>query len=95
MKLSPFDVIEKPLITEKAANLSADQNQYFFAVHPKATKTQIKQAIEQSFNVKVVAVKTMNVFGKFKRLRYEMGRRPNWKKAIVSLKQGDKIDLAP
>jgi large subunit ribosomal protein L23 len=65
-----------------------------FRVHPKSTKRQIAQAVEAMFNVKVTGVRTMMMLGKYKRLRAELGKKPNWKKAVVTLKAGDKIDLA-
>ena len=89
-----FDVIQTASLTEKASLLSEKQNKYVFRVAPSANKIQIKQAVEKLFNKKVVAVNTANYAGKKKReRRADFGRKPHWKKAIVTLKEGDKIDL--
>ena len=89
-----FDVIQTASLTEKASLLGEKQNKYVFRVSPRANKIQIKQAIEKLFNKKVVAVNTANYAGKKKReRRADFGRKPHWKKAIVTLKEGDKIDL--
>ena len=89
-----FDIIETASLTEKASLLSEKQNKYVFRVSPKANKIEIKRAVEQLFNKKVVAVNTANYEGKKKReRRADFGRKPHWKKAIVTLKEGDKIDL--
>lgn len=87
-----YSIIQEPLITEKATNLSANENKYFFRVDPKANKIEIKDAVEKIFNVKVSSVNTLNVLGKMKRVRYRQGRTSNWKKAIVTLVKGQKID---
>jgi len=86
------DVIIKPIITEKTMNLLAD-NKYTFIVDKKANKTEIKNAVENIFNVKVEKVSTMNVKGKPKRVGRFEGRTPSRKKAIVTLKPGQKIKL--
>jgi large subunit ribosomal protein L23 len=84
-------LIKKPLITEKSTKLM-EENKYCFLVDPKANKTQIRQAVEEIFKVKVKAVNTMNVLGKVKKMgRYE-GRRPSWKRAIVTLEPGNRIE---
>ncbi len=89
-----FDIIETASLTEKASLLSEKQNKYVFRVSPKANKIEIKRAVEQLFNKKVVSVNTANYAGKKKReRRADFGRKPHWKKAIVTLKEGDKIDL--
>jgi large subunit ribosomal protein L23 len=89
-----FDIIQTASLTEKASLLSEKQNKYVFRVAPRANKIQIKQAIEKLFNKKVVAVNTCNYAGKKKReRRADFGRKNHWKKAIVTLKEGDKIDL--
>ena len=89
-----FDIIQTASLTEKASLLSEKQNKYVFRVSPHANKIQIKQAIEKLFNKKVVAVNTANYAGKKKReRRADFGRKAHWKKAIVTLKEGDKIDL--
>jgi large subunit ribosomal protein L23 len=85
----PRDIIRRPVITEKSTDLMAEKK-YVFEVDPKANKTEIKQAVEQIFGVKVEKVNTMNVRGKVKRFGRYSGRRPNWKKAIVKLTEDSK-----
>ena len=90
------EVIIAPLITEKSMSNTASQ-QYSFEVHPRATKTQIRQAISEIFKVDVLKVNTINVGGKTKQFAKRRvrttGRTPDWKKAIVTLKPGQKIEL--
>lgn len=88
-----YDTIRNPLITEKGAIQQAEQNKYYFKVDSKSNKKEIKDAIEKIYNVKVLDVNTMNIRGKMKRVRYKVGRTSGWKKAIVTLKSGDVIDL--
>ena len=89
-----FDIIQTASLTEKASLLSEKQNKYVFRVSPRANKIQIKHAIEKLFSKTVVAVNTCNYAGKKKReRRADFGRKAHWKKAIVTLKEGDKIDL--
>lgn len=88
-----FDIIETVRLTEKATLLGEKHNQYVFRVSPRANKVQIKAAIEKLFGKTVISVNTANYTGKLKRQRTSVGRRANWKKAIVTLKEGDKIDL--
>ena len=89
-----FDLIQTASLTEKASLLSEKLNKYVFRVSHRANKIQIKAAIEKLFNKKVVAVNTCNYAGKKKReRRADFGRKAHWKKAIVTLKEGDKIDL--
>jgi large subunit ribosomal protein L23 len=89
------DIIDSIRLTEKGTLLSEKQNQYVFRVKPHANKLQIKRAIEQLFGKKVIAVNTCNYAGKKKRERTaNFGRKAHWKKAIVTLKEGDRIDLA-
>lgn len=90
---NPHDVIVRALITEKGTKMRENANRYLFEVHPDANKIEIKQAIEQVFEVTVEQVRTQNLLGKLKRLGRNVGRRPAWKKAIVTLKEGDNIDL--
>ena len=92
MNLHLYDVIQVPNITEKSTKVEP-QGKYSFRVHPSASKQQVKDAVEQIFNVKVTKINTMNVSGKWKRLRSKPGRTSDWKKAIVTLKTGQKIDL--
>lgn len=87
------DILKRPLITEKATLLRDLTNAVSFAVDARANKRQIQEAVEKLFKVKVVEVKTMNVPGKVKRRGRTVGRRPGWKKAVVTLKQGDKIEF--
>ena len=90
----PFDIIQTASLTEKASRLGEKQNKYVFRVTPRANKIQIKQAVEKLFQKKVVDVNTCNYAGKKKReRRADFGRKAHWKKAIVTLKEGEKIDL--
>ena len=89
----PYDIIQTASLTEKSTLLSEKQNKYVFRVRPHANKIQIKQAIERLFQKKVVDVNTCNYSGKEKRVRGPLGRRAHWKKAIVTLAEGEKIDL--
>jgi large subunit ribosomal protein L23 len=92
-ELHPLDVILRPLITEKATRLSGE-GKYAFEVQRQANKTQIKDAVEKSFNVTVTAVNVMNMRGKPRRLRgNRVKHAPDWKKAVVTLAPGDKIEL--
>jgi large subunit ribosomal protein L23 len=88
-----FEVVVKPLITEKMSAAYQDRGEYTFEVHPDASKPQIRQAIEELFGVKVTNVWTSNQRGKEKRMGKSAGRRPNWKKAIVKLREGDTIEV--
>jgi large subunit ribosomal protein L23 len=83
------DIIRKPLISEKTTGLMEDLK-YSFQVDPKANKVEIKKAIEELFKVKVKDVNTIRVTGKMKRMGAFIGRRPSWKKAIVTLEDGSK-----
>ena len=88
----PRDIIRKPVISEKTYGL-LDENKYTFVVDPRANKTQIKQAIETIFDVKVVSVNTLNRAGKRKRRGFIVGQRPDSKRAIVTVAPGDEIEL--
>ncbi len=88
----PRDVLLAPVISEKSYGL-LDENKYTFVVRPDANKTQIKIAVEQVFNVKVLDVNTLNRQGKRKRTRSGFGRRRNTKRAVVSLAPGDRIEI--
>ena len=88
----PRDVLLAPVISEKSYGL-LDENKYTFDVHPHANKTQIKIAVEKVFNVKVTDVNTLNRQGKRKRTRFGYGRRKSIKRAIVTLRDGDRIDV--
>jgi large subunit ribosomal protein L23 len=90
----PTSLIHNIRLTEKASLLSEKHNQYVFRVDPRANKLQIKQAIQEVFGKKVVRVNTAQYAGKKKReRRADFGRRPHWKKAVVTLAEGEKIDL--
>ena len=86
-------VIQRPLITERGSELREKHNQYFFQVEPAANKHEIKQAVEQFFGVKVESVRTMNMLGKVKRMGRFSGKRADWKKAVVTLAEGETIDI--
>ncbi len=86
------DVIIAPVVSEKSYGL-LDQNAYTFVVHPSANKTEIRQAVEAIWGVKVLSVNTVNRKGKAKRFRYTEGRRSDVKRAIVKLAEGDKIEI--
>lgn len=87
------DVLIRPLVTEKSTRLMNETNSYTFQVAPDATKTQIRQAVEQIFNVRVLDVRTMWVRGKQRRMGRFQGRRPDWKKAVVKLAPGQRIPI--
>ncbi|NPB03743.1 MAG: 50S ribosomal protein L23 [Thermotogae bacterium] len=98
MKLDINDVLIKPVLTEKALNLRDRYNKYTFVVHPQANKKQIKEAVERIFGVKVLKVNTMNYKPKprrdlRRRFRRVYGRTSRYKKAVVTLAKGDRIDL--
>ena len=93
MKLTIYEIIQEPLITEKLAQATKNANQYGFKVHPQANKKEIKSAVEKIFNVHVDAVNTVSVGGKWRRVRFQPGQTQDWKKAIVTVKKGEKIDL--
>jgi large subunit ribosomal protein L23 len=90
---NPYNIIVRPILTERSTILKEKQNQYIFQVRPDATKPDIRHAVEELFKVKVLDVRTMNVRGKFRRLGRSEGKRPDWKKAVVTLGDGQKIDL--
>jgi len=85
-------VIVRPVVTEKTTDMG-ENDKYVFEVASEANKAEVKQAVEKYFGVKVIDVHTLNMKGKPKRLGRHMGRRKDWKKAIVTLQSGDKIDL--
>lgn len=88
-----YNIIKRPLITEKSNRQKESQNQYLFEVDRKANKIEIKRAVEHLFRVKVDRVNVSRVHGKVKRLGRNVGRRPDWKKAVVLLKKGNRIDF--
>jgi large subunit ribosomal protein L23 len=91
--MNRFEILKRPLDTEKLDRMRDRENKFAFEIDMKANKTEVKQAIEQLFKVKVLDVKTSIVRGKFRRLGRTQGQRPNCKKAIVTLKEGDAIQL--
>ena len=91
---SPYEILMKPIITEKSTVLAElTCPQYVFKVHPAANKVEIRKAVEAAWNVKVKSVNTQKLLGKQRRLRAALGRRPNWKKAVVTLQEGQSIPL--
>jgi large subunit ribosomal protein L23 len=92
-ELEPYQVVLRPLITEKATHLSERYNAYTFEVNILATKTEVKEAIEELFNVKVVDVRTQNRRGKPRRYRHKVGYMRRWKKAVVTLFEEYRIDF--
>lgn len=90
---SLYNVIKKPIVTEKASALKAEANKVVFAVDRKANKVDVKNAIEKLFDVKVTDVQTMVFRGKMRRVGASMGMRQNWKKAIVTLAEGTDLDV--
>ncbi|HKL22764.1 MAG TPA: 50S ribosomal protein L23 [Tichowtungia sp.] len=89
-----YEVLDRALLTEKGTRLAEEENKYIFRVNPAANKLEIKQAVEELFNVKVISVNTMNRQGKKKRERtVAAGRTAAWKRAVVTLAEGDAIDF--
>jgi large subunit ribosomal protein L23 len=91
--MDPYSVIRTPLLTEKCHDLKEKHNQVAFRVDTGANKVQIKEAVEKIFKVKVKSVNIMNVQGKRKRLGRNMGKRPDWKKAVVTLQPGETLEI--
>ena len=89
---NPRDILLRPVVSEKSYGL-LDENKYTFVVAPHANKTQIRQAVEEVFRVKVTGVNTLNRQGKRRRTRSGYGKRPDIKRAIVTLAEGDRIDI--
>ena len=92
MSLDPREILIAPVVSEKSYSLIED-NKYSFRVHSKAHKTQIRQAVEELFDVKVESVNIVKVQSKPKKRGFIKGRRPGWKKAIVELKDGYEIEI--
>ena len=88
-----YSLILSPIITEKGTVVSAQSNQVVFKVRPQATKGAIREAVESLFKVSVLKVRTSNLMGKKRRLGRSMGKRSDWKKAYVTLKEGDRIEF--
>lgn len=91
--MTPQQILKRPIITERASTLNERFNQVAFEVARAANKHQIRDAVESVYGVKVSKVRTMIVPGKLKRRGTDIGKRPQWKKALVSLKEGDVIDF--
>jgi large subunit ribosomal protein L23 len=89
---NPRDILVRPVVSEKSYGL-LDEGKYTFVVSPDANKTQIKQAVEEVFRVKVTGVNTLNRQGKRRRTRFGWGKRVDTKRAIVTLAEGDRIDI--
>ncbi|MBM3959501.1 MAG: 50S ribosomal protein L23 [SAR202 cluster bacterium] len=90
--MTDWGVLVRPLVTEKSTILQ-ERGKYVFHVAPGASKAQIKRAVEKAFSVGVVQVNTMSTHGKVKRFGVRKSKKPDWKKAVVTLKQGDQIQL--
>jgi large subunit ribosomal protein L23 len=91
--MNPYDIVKRPLVTEKSVHLQNKLGTYTFEVHPGANKTQIKEAVESLFKVSVRSVNTMNCRGRYRKVRSRTpGLTPAWKKAIVRLADGQKIE---
>jgi large subunit ribosomal protein L23 len=88
-----YNLIIRPLVTEKTTIQKELHNQFSFEVDPKANRVEIKKAIERIFNVRVAGVKTLQVKGKVKRRGRIIGKRKDWKKAVVTLMPGERIDF--
>lgn len=88
-----YQVLKRPIVTEKTGIQGDQENRYSFEVDTRANKLQVKEAVEKAFNVQVVAVNIMNVRGKPRRLGRQRGRTPDWKKAVVTLAPGQRIQL--
>lgn len=93
MAKSLYNVLVRPLVTEKTNGLREDANQFAFEVSRAANKVEIRQAVESLFGVRVVEVRTAVVRGKIKRIKRRVGKQPNWKKAFVTLHPEDQIEL--
>ena len=91
--MSAASVVISPLVTEKGTVVSEKSNQVVFRIRPNASKAQIREVIEDSFKVTVVKIRTANFLGKQRRRGRTLGRRPNWKKAYITLKEGDRIEI--
>jgi large subunit ribosomal protein L23 len=88
-----YEVLKRPLVTEKTAAEKEKNNTIAFEIAKSANKIEVKAAVEKIFQVSVLDVKTINIAGKAKRLGKNIGKRSNWKKAYVTLKEGSKVDF--
>ena len=91
--MTPYEILKRPLITEKSTIQKEAQNQLTFEVDRKSNKVEIRRAVEKVFNVQVVGVRTMQMRGKGKRFGRTMGRRRHWKKALVTLAKGEHVEF--
>ena len=91
--MSPIDVVKGPVVTEKGTLVNELGNQVVFRVDPRANKVEIRQAVEHLFKVKVEKVRTSRLLGKARRVGRHLGKRPDWKKAYVTLAEGSRIDF--
>jgi large subunit ribosomal protein L23 len=92
-RLASYQVILRPLVTEKGMHRSTRNNQYAFEVNSLATKTDVRRAVEELFNVKVEKVRTQNRIGKHRRHKFRQGSTKSWKKAVVTLNEEHRIDF--
>ena len=93
MSLHPNEVLLAPVVSEKSYAQIEENNTYSFRIHPDAHKTQVRQAVEELFDVKVIRVNISKVQSKPKRRGFHRGTKPGWKKALVQLKPGDSIEI--
>lgn len=93
LQLEPYQVVVRPVVTEKSTHLSEKYNSYTFEVHGQASKTQIKKAVEELWDVRVVAIRTQNRKGKPRRHKMRVGYTKSWRKAIVQLHEDDRISF--
>ena len=91
--MNRHDIIVSPLVTEKSTLLRETLNQCCFVVRSNVNRSEVKKALEETLSIKVTKVRIMNVVGKEKRLNRFIGRRPDWKKAVVTLKEGEKLTI--
>jgi len=91
--MTPTEIVQGPVITEKGTLVNEQANQVIFRVHVHANKVEIRHAVETLFKVKVEKVRTSRQLGKIRRVGRHMGRRPDWKKAYVTLAEGSRIDF--
>jgi large subunit ribosomal protein L23 len=91
--VTPSEIVQSPVITEKGTLVQEGANQVVFRVHPRANKIEIRHAVETLFKVKVEKVRTSRLLGKVRRVGRHLGRRADWKKAYVTLAEGSRIDF--
>jgi len=91
--MTPYEILKRPVITEKSTIQKEANNQLTFEVDRRANKVEIRRAVEKVFNAKVVSVRTIQMKGKVKRFGRTLGKRPNWKKAIVTLAPGARVEF--